>query len=245
MGHLYPGYGTIEEMSTQGVIDSINASRADLFVASLGAKKGQEWLMKNHHRLRIPVRSHLGAAINFQAGMLKRAPLWVRRFGFEWLWRIKEEPHLWRRYWADGQVLLKLMLTSVLPLALNAQWQRLKPFGKRDVFAIQAIDHGDSTEIAMTGAATTERVAAVTPYFQDALMKRKSVTVEISGISIIDIRFFGLLLMLRKQLVQQGLRLEFTGLTSGTRKSFRLNRFEFLLTPPNGKPFAGASQPMR
>ena len=245
VGHFYPGYGTIEEMSTQSVIDSINASRADFFVASLGAKKGQEWLIKNHHRLRIPVRSHLGAAINFQAGLLKRAPLWVRRFGFEWLWRIKEEPHLWRRYWADGQVLLNLMLTSVLPLALNAQWQRLKPFGKRDVFAIQVIDHGDSTEIAMTGAATTERVAAVTPYFQDALMKRKSVTVEISGISIIDIRFFGLLLMLRKQLVQQGLRLEFTGLTSRTRKSFRLNRFEFLLTPPNGKPFAGAPQPMR
>ena len=241
VGHFYPGYGTIEEMSTQSVIDSINASGADLFVASLGAKKGQEWLMKNHHRLRIPVRSHFGAAISFQAGKLRRAPLWIRRFGFEWLWRIKEEPHLWRRYWADGQVLLKLMLTSVLPLALNAQWQRLKPFGERRPFEIQATDRGDSTGIIMKGAATTERVAEVTSYFHYALMNCKSVSVEISGISTIDERFFGLLLMLRKQLMQQGLRLEFTGLTSRNRRIFRLHRFEFLLGPPIGEPW-GARQ---
>jgi N-acetylglucosaminyldiphosphoundecaprenol N-acetyl-beta-D-mannosaminyltransferase len=223
-------------MSTQGVIDSINASRADLFVASLGAKKGQEWLIKNHHRLRIPVRSHLGAAINFQAGMLKRAPLWVRRFGFEWLWRIKEEPHLWRRYWADGQVLLKLMFTSVLPLALKTQWQRLKP-GKVQGLAVQVIDRCDSTEIILKGAATTESVLETTPHFREVLIKGQPVNVEISELTVIDMRFFGLLLMLRKQLLQQGLRLEFTGVTSRIRKSFQLNRFEYLL--PNREPPTG------
>ena len=59
-------------------------------------------MLHNHDRLQIPVRSHLGAAINFQAGVLKRAPLLVRQFGFEWLWRIKQEPYLWSRYLHDG-----------------------------------------------------------------------------------------------------------------------------------------------
>jgi N-acetylglucosaminyldiphosphoundecaprenol N-acetyl-beta-D-mannosaminyltransferase len=87
VGALYPGFGSVEDMSTDAIIDAINASEARFLVASLGAQKGQSWLLKNHHRLRIPVRSHLGAAINFQAGLLKRAPLFIRRFGFEWLWR--------------------------------------------------------------------------------------------------------------------------------------------------------------
>ena len=42
----------------------------------------------------------------------------MRKWGLEWLWRIKEEPQLWRRYWNDGIVLLQLLLTHVVPLLL-------------------------------------------------------------------------------------------------------------------------------
>ena len=53
---------------------------------------------------------HLGATINFQAGTVKRAPYTIQKLGLEWLWRIKEEPYLWRRYFHDGSVLLNLLL---------------------------------------------------------------------------------------------------------------------------------------
>ena len=55
-------------MSRDEIIDNINSSGADFLVASLGARKGQLWLLHNHDRLLIPVRAHLGAAVNFQAG---------------------------------------------------------------------------------------------------------------------------------------------------------------------------------
>ena len=45
-----------------------------------------------------PVITHLGAALNFAAGTLRRAPAWMQAAGLEWLWRIREEPALWRRY---------------------------------------------------------------------------------------------------------------------------------------------------
>src|SRR4029450_1688151 len=102
--------------SSAAIIATINASNADFLVVALGASKGQSWLQHNHHRLSIPVRAHLGAAINFQAGFLRRAPKIVRKAGFEWLWRIKEEPHLWQRYWHDGRTLLHLLWTRILPL---------------------------------------------------------------------------------------------------------------------------------
>src|SRR5262249_15057360 len=115
VGTIDPGYGTIDEMSRDEILASVNGSGADFLAVSLGAKKGQLWLRRNHNRLTIPVRAHLGATLNFQAGTVKRAPARLRAWGLEWLWRMKEEPHLWPRYLHDGCVLLGLIFTRVLP----------------------------------------------------------------------------------------------------------------------------------
>jgi N-acetylglucosaminyldiphosphoundecaprenol N-acetyl-beta-D-mannosaminyltransferase len=41
----------------------------------------------------------VGAAFDFHAGTVARAPAWMRRFGLEWLHRLASEPRrLWRRY---------------------------------------------------------------------------------------------------------------------------------------------------
>ena len=96
VGWICPGWGSVDELSQKEFIDKINSSNADFLVATLGAIKGQLWLQRNHHRLRIPLRSHLGATIHFQAGTVKRAPYTFQKLGLEWLWRIKEEPYLWK-----------------------------------------------------------------------------------------------------------------------------------------------------
>ena len=74
VGWICPGWGTVDELSQEIFIDQINSSNADFLVATLGAVKGQLWLKRNHRRLRIPIRSHLGATVHFQAGTVKRAP---------------------------------------------------------------------------------------------------------------------------------------------------------------------------
>ena len=113
------GFGSIEDMSDDATIDRINASGADFLVVSLGAAKGQAWIEHNLPRLQVPVVSHLGAVVGFVAGSLKRAPQWMRRSGMEWLWRVKEEPHLWKRYVSDGLVFLRLLACEVAPGAIR------------------------------------------------------------------------------------------------------------------------------
>ena len=81
-GSLSPGFGTVDEMSTSSIIEAINSSNADFLVAALGAKKGQAWLRKNQDRIQIPIRAHLGATMNFQAGTVKRAPAVDAKMGF-------------------------------------------------------------------------------------------------------------------------------------------------------------------
>jgi N-acetylglucosaminyldiphosphoundecaprenol N-acetyl-beta-D-mannosaminyltransferase len=226
-GFLNPGFGTIEEMSSEHIIHTINSSHSDLLAVFFGAEKAQSWLMYNHHRLQVPIRAQFGATINFEAGTIKRAPHFLRNTGFEWLWRIKEEPYLWRRYWSDGKVLLQLLTTCVLPLMVSARWTR----GTTDDLLISSKEDSTSVTLDLSGAAIIQHVDKAISHFRKALSTGKQITVDVSKTHSIDSRFFGLFLMVRKHLANQGKQLVFTGVSPGIRRIFRLNRFKFLLPP--------------
>ena len=228
VGWFYPGFCSAEEMSRDDIIDNINSSGADFLVASLGAQKGQLWLRRNHHRLLIPVRAHLGASLNFQAGTVRRAPPIMRKIGLEWLWRIKEEPYLWRRYWNDGSVLLRLLFTRVLPLAFWTWWLRLK-YERRGEDLIITQDYGDeSVTVSLSGPANARHVDKAIPAFREAIAAKKRITLDFSNTRTIDARFLGLLLMLKKTLKTTGATLVFVGLSPGLERIFRLNRLDFI-----------------
>lgn len=225
VGFLNPGFGSIEEMSTEHIIQTINSSRADLLAVFFGAEKAQSWLIHNHRQLQAPIRAQFGATINFEAGTVRRAPRFLRSTGFEWLWRIKEEPYLWRRYWNDGKVLFQLFTMCVLPLMVIARWKRDKAAG------LIIHSHEDSTSVTLdlSGAAVTEHVERAIYHFRNALKTGKQITIDVSRAHSVDPRFFGLFLMVRKQLAIHGKQLRFTGVSPGIRRMFRLNKFDFLL----------------
>jgi N-acetylglucosaminyldiphosphoundecaprenol N-acetyl-beta-D-mannosaminyltransferase len=230
VGSLYPGFGSVEDMSQNDVIDNINSSNADFLAASLGAKKGQLWLLRNHRRLLIPVRAHLGATINFQAGTLRRAPLVLQKFGLEWLWRIKEEPQLWRRYWTDGSVLLRLLLTRVLPLIIWTRWLNLNyRYYRHDLLVTQALGD-ESVTLSLSGPATVRHIHKATAAFRKAVATEKSITIDFSRVTAVDARFLGLLLLLIKTTKGVGAKVIFKGLSPKLEKLFRLNCLGFLFS---------------
>lgn len=229
VGALNPGFGTIEDLSSSQIIDAVNASKADLLAVFLGAAKGQEWLLRNHHRIKIPVRCHFGATINFEAGSVKRAPLFLQRAGVEWLWRIKEEPYLWRRYWNDGIRFLYLLLSCAFPLFAKRKWRQFWRARGHDQFAIDRIDGIKSTTIILQGELTAKQIQSAISYFRDAFVMEKEIIVDISKVGAVDPRFFGFFLALRKHLTDQGGHLSFVGVVPAMERAFRMNGFEFLL----------------
>jgi N-acetylglucosaminyldiphosphoundecaprenol N-acetyl-beta-D-mannosaminyltransferase len=231
VGWACPGFGNLDELSKDRFISQINASNADFLVAALGARNGQAWLLRNHFRLQIPIRAHLGATVNFQAGSVKRAPYAMRRFGLEWLWRIKEEPRLFKRYWHDGGVLLRLLLTHVLPLAAGARWRQLRGGRGRHDFVIVPVQNGVKVTLHISGDATAGQASKAISFFRDALSSEKPIAVDLSQTRAVDARFFGLFLMLRKQLKVRGFTLQFIGVSPRLKRQFRLNGLEYLLSP--------------
>lgn len=225
-----PPFASVDALSANAaLVDIINASAADFLVVALGAIKGQLWLKRNHYRLRIPVRAHFGATINFQAGTVKRAPRRLRELGFEWLWRIKEEPYLWRRYWSDGFRLAYLGLTHALPLAIRLFWQRRRAGRRRRSLSVQHEGDGERLIVRFGGDATVEHARQAVNCLREALSAKKRVAVDLSEVQCIDCRFIGVLLMLRKQLGARRQALEVLSCPRRIAKIFRLNGFGFLL----------------
>ncbi len=231
VGTMDPGFCEVDEMSQDHIIDTVNSSGADFLSVSLGAKKGQLWLYRNHNRLTIPIRAHLGAAINFQAGIIKRAPPMIRAWGLEWLWRIKEEHYLWKRYLNDGLVLLRLLSTRVLPLAVLGGWHQFIRRHQRQDLLIKKSPGDQSIMISLCGIASERHVPKAIACFQEALTGSQNITIDLSNTRLIDARFLGLLLMLRKELKNRGARLIFTGVSGAIERIFRLSELEFLLSP--------------
>lgn len=231
VGWLNPGYGTFEEMSTEEIIKKINGSKADLVAVFLSAKKAQAWLLHNHDALTVPVRGQFGATINYQAGTVSRAPAAVQRLGFEWLWRIKEEPYLWRRYWADGLSLIRLVITHALPVALGLRWRRYFTKTDDEQLSFEKCEHDGVVNISLVGFATKMQVSKTIAVLRDVLGKQNDIVLDVSRTRSIDPRFFGLLLMLRKQLKANGNVLKFTGVSKKAKRMFQHNGFEFLLEP--------------
>jgi N-acetylglucosaminyldiphosphoundecaprenol N-acetyl-beta-D-mannosaminyltransferase len=230
VGTLDPGFCEVSEMSKGHIIEVVNSSGADFLALSLGAKKGQLWLQRNHSRLTVPIRSHLGAAINFQAEIVKRAPEGLRALGLEWLWRIKEERYLWSRYLNDGLVLLRLLITRVLPLAILTRWHQFRIAKKGKGLLIRKQRNADSTLISLCGTATESYVGNAISYFQEAIADRGDIVVDLAGTRFIDARFLGLLLTLRKELKSRGAKLKFAAVPPAIARIFHLNELDFLLT---------------
>lgn len=87
---------TSEELARD--IAAINASGARTVWVSLGCPKQELWMAAQRGRVQ-GVMVGVGAAFDYHAGTIRRAPLWMQRAGLEWLHRLVSEPRrLWRRY---------------------------------------------------------------------------------------------------------------------------------------------------
>lgn len=75
------------------------ASRVDILWCGIGCPKQERFMAKYIGVLPVKLMVGVGAAFDFNAGLVKDSPLWVRKCGLQWAHRLVQEPRrLWRRY---------------------------------------------------------------------------------------------------------------------------------------------------
>ena len=118
VGHYSPPFRELLEMDHDEMVRRVRAARPDLLFVSFGCPKAEKWIEMHYRSLGVPVVMGVGATIDFLAGRVRRAPVWMQRAGVEWIFRLLQEPgRLFRRYAADLWHFSR---------ALLAQWWRMQ-----------------------------------------------------------------------------------------------------------------------
>jgi exopolysaccharide biosynthesis WecB/TagA/CpsF family protein len=93
------GFDQDKAMSQQ-IVQRINQSGATVLAVGVGAPKQEQWISQYRQELTsVKIIFAIGATIDFEAGVIPRAPELVSNLGGEWLYRLAMEPkRLWKRY---------------------------------------------------------------------------------------------------------------------------------------------------
>ncbi len=184
------GFGDVAAMSSTAVRERIAQARPQLISVALGAKKGQAWIELNRAHLPPAVVSHLGAVVNFVAGSVQRAPLVWQRFGLEWVWRIRQEPGLWRRYFDDSRALLGYVGQRIAPWVLRRR--RLDPQLASAPATLARTVTANTVDYELKGAWTAGKLPALRAQLTEDLQAGHRVTLRLAGVSHVDSAFLGL-----------------------------------------------------
>ncbi len=99
------------ETSDKSVINQINSSKASILFVGFGAPKQEKWIFSNLDKIpNIKLAMSVGGSIDFFAGIKQRAPIFLRKLGLEWAWRLVKEPSRALRIWNATAVFLWTVL---------------------------------------------------------------------------------------------------------------------------------------
>lgn len=89
------------------VLAGVRASGASIMLVALGAPRQDKWISTRLQQTGVKIAIGVGGQFDFYSGNVRRAPLWMREIGFEWLYRVIQEPgRMWKRYFIGNAVFL-------------------------------------------------------------------------------------------------------------------------------------------
>lgn len=98
---------------SEEVLQAIESSRPTILLVALGSPRQECFLADHRERLEAAgVRLGIGVGGSFDvyAGTVERAPVWMQRLHFEWLYRLLKQPSRWRRMLALPRFAIKVLM---------------------------------------------------------------------------------------------------------------------------------------
>lgn len=97
------------------VVDKIGKSGAKLLFVAITSPKKENFINKWRDNLGVDFVMGVGGSFDVVAGKVKRAPLWMQKWGLEWLYRIIQEPRrMWKRYLVTNSKFAWLLFKELL-----------------------------------------------------------------------------------------------------------------------------------
>jgi len=114
VGTYAPPFGPFDDKENERIFEMIRKARPDIVWIGLGAPKQEYWMAGHWKSIKPAILMGVGAAFDFHAGKISRAPRWIQALSIEWLYRLLQEPkRLWKRYLVTNTRFLFYMLRDL------------------------------------------------------------------------------------------------------------------------------------
>lgn len=108
-----PPFRPLTDDETKAIQEDINRSSAGILFVGLGCPKQEKWMASQRGKINA-VMIGVGAAFDYHAGTVSRAPKWMQANGLEWLHRLASEPRrLWKRYFVTNTVFILKTIAEI------------------------------------------------------------------------------------------------------------------------------------
>lgn len=227
-GAYSPPFSKLLEMDHDEIRKRILAARPDLLFVGFGCPKQEKWINMHYRSLGVPVSIGVGATIDFLAGKVNRAPLWMQRTGTEWIYRLVQEPkRLLGRYSRD------LYHFSV---AMTGQYCRMRSrtrLGPRPQGQIPVRTEVEYCFIEMPERLDFETVHSEQRAFENSITPDRPCLLDLQKIGFIDSTGIGLLIRMQKRSRLMGQQLVCLNPSTNVRRALQLMRLEdfFIIAP--------------
>lgn len=93
-GYYSPPFRALSDEEDSAVIKQIQEAKPDFIWVGLGLLKQEAWIAEHINSVETSWMVGVGAAFDFYAGTVKRAPLIFQKLGLEWFYRVIFEPRM-------------------------------------------------------------------------------------------------------------------------------------------------------
>jgi N-acetylglucosaminyldiphosphoundecaprenol N-acetyl-beta-D-mannosaminyltransferase len=221
VGRHSPPVSTLSQMDHEMILSRIELAQPHILLVAMGHPKQEQWLAMHRHRLKVPLCMGVGASLDFLAGTVSRAPLWMQSAGLEWLYRAAQEPRrLAQRYVTDAVGLARHLPAQVAANAI--QPRRLVESG------VQTDQLGGTSIISITGNLSGPLLTDLNEHLTHALDEGCHVVLDLAQTTNFGLDSIGFLVHLAKAMSRRNRQLWLADVPSHVTRllrAARMNRY--------------------
>jgi len=201
IAYFAPVHAPLERMDNDEIAAHIRAAKPDLLLVSFGCPKQEKWIARHARDLGVPVAIGVGATVDFLAGRVRRAPVWMRRCGLEWGYRLLQEPRrLFRRYVDD-------LFHFIPEIVAQRWWTRPGAASKRLARRSVAILAGQWLRVRAGDELDADGLRREGRFWSSAVSQTRDCLLDLAGVRHIDSTGLAVLARWRKRLADNNRRL--------------------------------------
>lgn len=217
VGRYAPPVTPLEEMDHESILRRIERARPHILLVAMGHPKQEQWLAMHRDRLHVPLCMGVGASLDFLAGTVSRAPVWMQTAGLEWLHRAAHEPRrLAQRYLLDAFALARHLPAQVAANAIQPrEMENARVATDRQVSSSVITVRG-----SLTGGLLTEFEAHLCRAFQE----NQHVVLDLSQTAYMGLDSVGFLTHFAKMMKRRKQQLWLSAMPTHVIRVFRAAR---------------------